>query len=182
MITKNIHMIDNNFTENIEKDPQRLSEGKIIYPCLLDPGIHKISLENLEKTVLNPFQDKRTRANLCNRLRALIQELEAYQVEMIIWLDGSFCSKKPHPSDIDIVLFLNEEDLNKLLSEKYNELLSFLENRNTIRARYGCDLFFNTMSEIDRFHYWRSLFSYNQLSEAKGFIQLRVNSHEHLYS
>ena len=139
-------------------------------------------MENLEKTVLNPFQDKRTRANLCNRLRALIQELEAYQVEMIIWLDGSFCSKKPHPSDIDIVIFLNEQDLNKLSSDKYNELLSFLENRNTIQARYGCDLYFNGMKDTDRYHHWGSIFSYNQLSEAKGFIQIRVNPNEHLYS
>lgn len=175
-------MIDNNFTEDIEKDPNRIAGGKVIYPSLLAPGIHKISLETLEQTVLVPFQDKRTRSNLCNRLRALIQELETYQVEMIIWLNGSFCSKKPHPSDIDIVLFLNEEDLNKLSSKKYNELLSYLENRNTIRARYGCDLFFNTMSDEGRYHYWRSLFSFNQLSEAKGFIQLRVNSHEYLYS
>lgn len=175
-------MIDNNFTSNIEKDPNRIAEGKVIYPNLLAPGIHKISLATLEQTVLVPFQDKRTRSNLCNRLRALIQELETYQVEMIIWIDGSFCSKKPHPSDIDIVLFLNKEHLNELSSEKYNEFLSLLENRNTIRARYGCDLFFNCMSDTERYHYWRSQFSFNQLSEAKGFIQLRVNSNEHLYS
>lgn len=175
-------MIDNIFTEKIEKDPTRIFNGKVIYPTLLDPGIHSLSLSCLEETVLTPFEEKRTRSHLCNRLRALIQELEAFKVEIVIWIDGSLCSTKPHPSDIDIALFLNEDDLNKLSSEKYNELLSFLENRNTIRARYGCDLFFNTMSEVDRYHYWRSLFSYNQLSEAKGFIQLRVNSHEHLYS
>ncbi len=85
---------------------------------------------------------KRTRSHLCNRLRRIIQDLKAYRVEMIIWIDGSMCSKKPHPSDIDIVLFLNEEDLNKLSSKKYNELLSYLENRNTIRALYGCDRLF----------------------------------------
>lgn len=175
-------MIDDNFTANIEKDPNRLSEGKVIYPNILAPGIHKISLDTLEETVLTPFQDKRTRSHLCNRLRALIQDLKVYQVEMIIWIDGSLCSKKPHPSDIDIVLFLNQEDLNKLSAEKYNELLSFLVNRNTIRARYGCDLFFNYMSDVDKYHYWRSRFSFNQLYEAKGFIQIRVNPNEHLYS
>ena len=77
-------MIDNNFTENIEKDPNRIADGKVIYPNLLAPGIHKLSLANLEQTVLVPFEDKRTRSNLCNRLRVLIQELETYQVEMII--------------------------------------------------------------------------------------------------
>lgn len=175
-------MIDNNFTENIEKDPKRLSDGKVIYPTLLPPGIHKITLETLEHTVLIPFQDKRTRAHLCNRLRALIQELVSYRVEIIAWIDGSLCSKKPHPSDIDIVLFLNEEDLNKLSSERYNELLSFLENRNTIRARYGCDLYFDPLNDLNRAQYWQKYFSSNQLFEAKGFIQIRVNPNEHLYS
>ncbi|EXA54775.1 hypothetical protein J504_3698, partial [Acinetobacter baumannii 348935] len=31
------------------------------------------------------------------------------------------------------------------------------------------------MSDTKHFHYWRSQFSFNQLSEAKGFIQIRVN-------
>ncbi|MGE8570951.1 MAG: DUF6932 family protein [Acinetobacter amyesii] len=175
-------MIDNSLTENIEKDPTRLFDGKIIYPNLLAPGVHKIPLESLESTVLVPFQEKRTRAHLCNRLRVLIQELKAYEVEMILWIDGSLCSKKPHPSDIDIVIFINEDQLNSLSSEKKKELVLFLENRNTIRARYGCDLYFNSMNDTERYHHWRSLFSYNQLSEAKGFIQIRVNPNEHLYS
>lgn len=175
-------MIDNHLTENIEKDPARIFEGKVIYPNLLDPGVHKILLENLESTVLVPFQEKRTRAYLCNRLRVLIQDLKAYQVEMIFWIDGSLCSKKPHPSDIDIVIFINEDQLNNLSSEKKKELVLFLENRNTIRARYGCDLYFNSMNDTDRYHHWRSVFSYNQLSEAKGFIQIRVNPNERLYS
>lgn len=175
-------MIDNNITDNIEKDPARIFEGKVIYPNLLDPGVHKILLENLESTVLIPFQEKRTRAYLCNRLRVLIQDLKAYQVEMIFWIDGSLCSKKPHPSDIDMVIFINEDQLNNLSSEKKKELVLFLENRNTIRARYGCDLYFNSMSDTDRYHHWRSVFSYNQLSEAKGFIQIRVNPNERLYS
>ena len=128
----------------------------------------------MEKTFLNPFEDKRTRAHLCNRLRELIRVLETYQIEMIIWIDGSFCSKKPHPSDIDIVIFINEDQLSALSSEKQKELVLFLENRNTIRARYGCDLFFNSMSDQEKYHYWRSFFSFNQLSEAKGFIQLPV--------
>lgn len=175
-------MIDDTTVKIIENDPERLLNGKIIYPFLLTPGIHKISLDKLEDTVLKPFQDKRTRAHLCNRFRALIQELETYQIEMIIWIDGSLCSKKPHPSDVDIVIFLNEEQLNKLSKINYDCLLNLLEDRNTIRARYGCDLFFNSMNDKDRYHHWRSMFSFNQLSEAKGFIQIRVNSNEHLYS
>lgn len=175
-------MIDNNFTENIEKDPNRMSEGKVIYPNLLDPGVHKISLETLEQTVLVPFQEKRTRSYLCNRLRSLIQELQQYKIEMIMWIDGSFCSTKPHPSDIDVVLFLNEDNLNKLSSEKYDQLLSLLSNRNTIRARYGCDLYFDRLNDVNRAQYWQKYFSSNQLSEAKGFIQIRVNPNEHLYS
>lgn len=175
-------MIDDNLLSKTENDPKRIVEGKIIYPHLLEPGIHKISLEKLEQTVLVPFSEKRTRSYLCNRLRALIHDLEQYQVEMIIWIDGSLCSTKPHPSDIDIVIFLNEEQLEKLTKIKYHKLLNLLEDRNTIRTRYGCDLYFNGMNDKNRYHHWRSQFSFNQLLEAKGFIQIRVNSHEHIYS
>lgn len=175
-------MIDSIFTEGIEKDPKRIFNGKVIYPTLLDPGIHSLSLSSLEETVLNPFEEKRTRAHLCNRFRALIQELETFNVEIIIWIDGSFCSKKPHPSDIDVVLFLNEDHIQSLSAEKYDLLLSLLTNRDTIRARYNCDLYFDRLNDINRTQYWQNYFSSNQLSEAKGFIQLRVNPNEHLYS
>lgn len=175
-------MIDINSIRITENDPTRIVEGKVIYPQLLSPGIHKIPLENLEQKLLIPFDEKRTRSYLCNRLRELIQELESYNIEMIIWLDGSLCSIKPHPNDIDIVLFLNEEQLAKITENEYESLLNLLENRDLIRARYGCDLFFEKMSDQKQIHYWRSLFSYNQLQEVKGFIQLRVNAHEHKYS
>ena len=96
-------MIDINSIRITENDPTRIVEGKVIYPQLLSPGIHKIPLENLEQKLLIPFDEKRTRSYLCNRLRELIQELESYNIEMIIWLDGSLCSIKPHPNDIDII-------------------------------------------------------------------------------
>lgn len=175
-------MIDQNTVQIIEDDPKRTFDGKVIYPHLLTPGIHEISLNKLEETLLVPFEDKRTRTYLCNRFRVLFEELKSYKVEMIIWIDGSICSIKPHPSDIDMVIFLNENDLSDLPSNLYDKLLSLLENRDEIRARYGCDLYYEKMSDDKQRHYWRSIFSYNQLLEVKGFIQLRVSPHEHLYS
>lgn len=175
-------MIDNQFISNIENDKNRIIEGKIIYPYLLEPGIHKIDLELLEEKVLVPFIEKRTRSHLCNRLRELISVLSSFKVEMIIWIDGSFCSIKPNPNDIDLVIFFNQNDIDSLNATQQDKFLFFLENREILRARYGCDLFFDSMTNQKQFHYWRSLFSYNQLQEAKGFIQIRVNSHEHPYS
>lgn len=175
-------MIDSSSLHAIENNPQRLVDGKMIYPCLLNPGVHKIDLTLLEEKVLHPFADKRTRSHLCNRLRELISVLSSFRVEMIIWLDGSLCSLKPHPSDIDLVIFFNQNDLNNLETFDTDKLLNLLENRDSLRARYGCDLYFESMDDLKQFHYWRSQFSYNQLQEAKGFIQLRVNSNEHSYS
>lgn len=77
-------MIDQNTVQIIEDDPKRTFDGKVIYPHLLTPGIHKISLNKLEETLLVPFEDKRTRTYLCNRFRVLFEELKSYKVEMII--------------------------------------------------------------------------------------------------
>lgn len=166
----------------LENNRNREIAGKIIYPNLLPAGIHKISLNSLEDKLLKPFDEKRTRAYLCNRLRELISELRKFKISMIIWIDGSFCSLKPNPSDIDIVIFFDTSQINLLDGTSFDNLLSFLNNRDILRARYGCDLFFEDMKDENRYHYWRSLFGFNQLNEPKGFIQIRVEANEYQVS
>ncbi|OAL77800.1 hypothetical protein AY606_10130 [Acinetobacter sp. SFB] len=167
--------------EFIETDPERFIGDKYIYPTLLEPGLHRIELDALESKILFPFEDKRTRTYLCNRFRELVNELKQYSIDLIIWIDGSCCSLKPHPSDLDLVIFLDKKQVNSLPQKIKTKLLDFLNNRDLIRARYGCDLFFRDKDDEKEHFYWQGLFSLNQLKEAKGFLQLRIfanaNSH-----
>ncbi|WP_394651824.1 DUF6932 family protein [uncultured Acinetobacter sp.] len=165
---------------NIETD--RFVNGKAIYPSLLPAGLHRIRLNQFEETFLNHFEEKRTRAYLCNRFRELIDELKKFRINMIIWVDGSFCSLKPHPEDIDVVIFLDEKEINEMPRQESDRLLAFLEKRDVIKARYRCDLFFESKSDEKQIFYWKGIFGFNQLNEAKGFIQIKVEANEYLIS
>ncbi|MCG5266747.1 hypothetical protein KWF73_00380 [Acinetobacter pittii] len=163
----------------LDMQNDRSVNGKIIYPSLLPAGVHKIKLHQFEETFLNHFDEKRTRAYLCNRFRELLDELRKFKINMIIWVDGSFCSLKPHPDDIDIVIFLDESEINGMQKAESDKLFVFLEKRDVIKARYRCDLFFEKLNDVKQYYYWKGLFSFNQLNEAKGFIQIKVEANEY---
>lgn len=163
-------------------DTDRYFNGKEIYPSLLPAGLHKIRLNQFEETFLNKFEEKRTRAYLCNRFRELIAELKKFKINMYVWVDGSFCSLKPHPDDIDVVIFLDENEINSMQKNDADRLLSFLEKRDVIKARYRCDLFFESMTDEKQHFYWKGIFGFNQLNEAKGFIQIKVEANEYTIS
>lgn len=152
-----------------------LHNGKLIYSALLASGIHKKKdLREIEITVIDPFQAKETRANICNRFRALLTELVKYKLDMLIWIDGSLCSLKPHPNDLDMVIFFDKNQIAVMDKELQNKLLSFLNNREELRARYCCDVFFEDKDDDKQVIYWRGLFSFDALSRPKGFIELMV--------
>ncbi|MFC7443432.1 DUF6932 family protein [Laceyella putida] len=72
----------------------------------LDPGTYELTFDQLKKSVLVHGEtwiagwDAEWRLTLVNRLERLVPYLWDYGVEHI-YVDGSFCSDKPRPRDID---------------------------------------------------------------------------------
>lgn len=70
--------------------------------------------ENIELQFAQPFDQFETRQAIYEALRIYLTELKAeLAIPLIIWLDGSFTTKKPDPNDVDFVIFVDTDTFQK---------------------------------------------------------------------
>jgi len=103
----------------------------------LPDGIHECTIEEI-LTRFARFQDSDCRPALGRELEAYVGELRSAKVGKYLVVDGSFVSGEPAPSDIDLVLVL-QDDISlagTLPPFQYNA-----RSRKYVRRNYRFDLF-----------------------------------------
>jgi hypothetical protein len=81
---------------------------------LFPPGLHDVAEHELDNHFLSAFGESKTRPALIAGLRAFLKGLSRAGIAFEVWLDGSFCTKKIDPNDIDLVVFADENEINRL--------------------------------------------------------------------
>ncbi|MDW6016789.1 hypothetical protein SBW85_03270 [Vibrio plantisponsor] len=132
-----------------------------------------MTFSDLEKVFVSPFEPNDRRKALLSRLEAFATRLQEIPIDMEIWIDGSFATKKENPGDIDLVVVCAADDVNKLPQEKKLILEELFANKSHTKLRYECDAYFI----LDNFHdksYWRGLFGFDRNEIPKGIARLRM--------
>jgi len=142
------------------------------YPALLKAGMHDMTLLDMKNICVDAFNDSERREILFSRLKSYIGQFEEFSLDMEIWIDGSFVTKKINPSDIDLVVIFDEKSVNALSSEEQNTLKQLFE-KETIKIRYECDVYF-IPNRIDDKSYWRGMFGFDKNENPKGIIRLNI--------
>ena len=73
------------------------------FPPLLQPGLHKMSVEELKALVVDSFPLSKRRAELWANFLSLVDQLKNEGLGGTIWVDGSFLTEKVDPNDVDFV-------------------------------------------------------------------------------
>jgi len=141
------------------------------YPGLFQPGFYDISLDEFNKAFVEPFQDSERRTYLSNRFFALIDKFKEIGISAEIWIDGSFATKKPNPGDIDMIFFVNPEQLDNLSLEK-KEIIIELNKREISKIRYQCDVFIIPNNDYNNRSYWRGWFGFSRDESPKGIARI----------
>lgn len=145
------------------------------YKPLLVPGIHDIDEQELGNHFLSSFVGSRTRAQLISGFRKYLAALRQFGVKFEIWIDGSFTTEKPDPSDVDIVVFGSAAELDAL-PQQQQEALSRLFDRNAIKLQLGCDVLFCVAEDSNMRSYWRGWYGFDREENPKGIARLEVVS------
>jgi hypothetical protein len=145
------------------------------YPALLEAGMHNMTLSDLKSVFVDPFENKERRENLLNRFEAFIARLTDVPINMEVWIDGSFATKKEHPGDIDLIVVFAIEDVNTLPVEKQLILKELFEDQKTTKLRYECDAYF-VLDEMNEKSYWRGLFGFDRNEKPKGIARIMVEA------
>ncbi|MGJ5096504.1 DUF6932 family protein [Bradyrhizobium oligotrophicum] len=93
-----------------------MAAHKFDYPPLLAPGRHFMTLSGIEALCVHPFtgQARKRREKLFYALDELVQELLRVKLPCTAFVDGSFLTEKPDPSDVDVLINIDEDVMKNL--------------------------------------------------------------------
>lgn len=150
--------------------------SKADHTPVLPPGIHKLTLEELRSVLVDPFPHDTQRTELYRRLEHWISKLRDLKTGAILWIDGSFVTRKFGPNDIDCVMW--DPHFVADVSDTERSQVRWLVSRPTARSLYGLDLYLESPMPAERLHrqaYWRGLFGFQHSgTAAKGFVELAL--------
>jgi hypothetical protein len=149
---------------------------KIDFPPLLAPGIHALTLVQLENLTVSAFPMDNERTRLFTLLSLWINKVQALNVSAILWIDGSFLTKKIAPGDIDCVVWSPTTNLALTPASKIE--LNQLFGHDYARVHFGLDLYLEIPAPDQVLHreaYWRGFFGFqHDRRTAKGFVELKL--------
>ena len=140
---------------------------------LFPAGLHTIAEADLEAKLVQSFSGSRTRRALLAGLKAFLIGLRSADLAFEVWLDGSFCTDKLDPNDIDLVVFADPAQLNGLDAAKQT-MLSGLLDRTNARRQFGCDVLFAHAGDPNMRSYWRGWYGFDRNEQPKGILCLTL--------
>jgi hypothetical protein len=144
------------------------------HPPLFPPGLHSVDEDKLDDQFAHAFQGSKTRPVLVSGLRAFLAGLRRAGIAFEIWLDGSFCTHKVDPNDVDLVVFADATELNRLDPALQTYLRGLLD-RTTAKRQFGCDVLFSPANDMNMRSYWRGWYGFDRLEQPKGIARLTVS-------
>ena len=91
-------------------------------PAIWPPGMHEIVLNELRRRCVDPFPSSATRERLMSSLERIVRRLTSVGIVGELWIDGSFCTLKENPRDIDMVWRLTASFADKASLTQLDEL------------------------------------------------------------
>jgi len=149
------------------------------YNSLLSPGFHDISIGQLEKIFVAPFNESVQRKSLFERFMVFLSIFNNVGITCEIWIDGSFTTDKHDPSDIDVIFFFDPVEVNGLAQQKKGILSELFGNRTDTKYRYKCDVYFVPNDRVQDRSYWRGWFGFSRDEQPKGIARLIMQQNEY---
>lgn len=148
------------------------------FPALLEPGIHQIDLAQLFTLGVDAFPDSPQRQQLYANLSTWIGSLSASGLSGRLWIDGSFLTRKPEPSDIDFVLWNPCWRGPEFDTPENRRQIEILFDHARAKALWSLDVYVENPNEDETLHreaYWRGLLGFcHDRQTAKGLAEVAI--------
>lgn len=134
-----------------------------------------MSLNDMQRIFVEPFENKDRREQLLSRFQLFLNRLNEIPIKKEIWVDGSFATNKVNPSDIDLVVICNQDEVNNQSQEAKESLRELFSNQQETKLRYECDAYF-IVDDLHDKSYWRGLFGFDRNEKPKGIAKLIIEA------
>lgn len=131
------------------------------------------TLSDIKRDLVDSFDNSQTRMQLFQELRVFLKTLNNNLVTRI-WIDGSFCTQKEHPRDIDLLIFLKPLAQTFLYREELERQVIPLIDKYCITDKdYIEDSSPSYLMQLRHEKYWLGQFGFDRNRDRKGIIELK---------
>lgn len=149
------------------------------YPPLHPQGIKDIGEEQLYPVFVESFghgQAHDYRENLLIRFGQFINQFKQLGLQAELWIDGSFATHAPDPSDVDVVFFFDLTSIDQLEGDKRDLFERLFTNRKFMKTQYRVEVFYVADPGPLDYQQWRKAFcTYYDNETPKGVFRLYFN-------
>jgi hypothetical protein len=103
-------------------------------PPLFLAGFHDVAFDQLNAIFREPFPASLSRPRLLKGLEDLLLILRGFPLNLEIWIDGSFSTKKEDPADIDLLILAEVGEVNSLSPSERQTLHNIVVNKPYIKT------------------------------------------------
>ena len=143
---------------------------------MISPGLHKSSLKEVFKILVQAFPTSSTRLVIYNAFLKFLKQLsDLYRIHEV-WIDGSFSTAKVNPNDMDIVVYFHVESFMKIQKEwndircsnkTYLDIYPAVAITDDLKSKVSVEIY-NT--QVNQRNYWRGQFGYDRNDIPKGIV------------
>lgn len=150
------------------------------YPPILEPGLHSVTVDDLEVLCVGSFPVSKTRQHIFTGLQSVIHELGKCRLQCDMWVDGSFLTAKIDPEDVDFVLCVPHEVYDGGSAEQRG-VVDWVQGN--LKDSLFCDSYvFFTYPEAHPLYwqghymeaYWTKQFGFARSNHFKGIAVIKV--------
>jgi hypothetical protein len=153
------------------------------FPPLLAPGLHPMTMQQLQDLCVRPFTLSTSRPLIIEGVRYVARQLEEIGVIADLWIDGSFLTEKITPDDADIVLRIDSNQMPSPTPEQL-ERIRWVRDED-LKTPFYCDTY--VFVEFPIGHplyrvgqgardYWSKWFGTNRRDELTGMAVLELRN------
>ena len=145
------------------------------YPPLLSNGFKDITETDLHKEFVNPFSDSVTdyRNDLLIGFDSFLNEFKSLNIAAEVWIDGSFATEAPDPSDIDVVFYFKVTEIDNLDSDNKEKFKRLFTNRRFIKNLYNVEVHYANRDNAKDYEQWQKTFgTYYDNVTPKGIFRM----------
>jgi len=144
-----------------------------IHDPLLDPGLHECTVGEIRERCVEDFRsggagNPKVRREIMDRFEEFIAELQTFNTQFEIWIDGSFVTEKPQPNDVDIVIFGDLNTISGPEAQRFENLCNYAEQR------YLTEAYFCPFGNQDLRSYWRGWYLFDRMESPKGAFKIEI--------
>ncbi|MHA0035014.1 DUF6932 family protein [Deinococcus sp. PESE-13] len=149
----------------------------------LAPGLHNWTCVDFKLRLVDGFSGSRTRLQIFNGFMLLRLELLKFVKLGHQIVDGSYCTHKTDPNDVDVVTFLDLDELNGLDAAAQDSLQNLFKGPNSKGEFYTDSYLVWSVPEGHQLYpeylqsrrYWLGQFGFDRQEVPKGLVVLNID-------